>query len=279
MNVAYHILREHRNEKRFECKVCFRKFFQQSTLFNHMVTYTNLNKYFCSVCDRRFNQRGNLTSHMKRFQNRKHPIQNESQKKRVSKEKKQHNITIDAAVFNFPSDYFLQSTDARTHERNDKSSRELSDVPSSCKHFERSKFDVVKTIFESAFEKIKQINDAKDFQQFKHYDITNVEKQIQKKQEIKIHIDTETVKLPCDHSAKSTKGQTPFSPKLADVEPSYKNVGTNESDIRQILVESEYEKETNAKNQFNNQDSVNVQGVENEETVTENELECKECSQ
>ncbi|RWS18926.1 hypothetical protein B4U80_06276 [Leptotrombidium deliense] len=244
-----------------------------------MATHTNLKKYLCSVCDERFKQRRTLKSHMKRCQNRKHPIQNESLKKRVSKEKKEHNITIDAAAFTFPSDYLLQSTDAQTHERNGKSSSKLSDVQSSCKHFERSKFDVVKTIFESAFAKIKQINGVKDFQQFNQNNTTNVAKQIQKQQEIKIHIDIEAVKLPGDNSAKSTKGQTLFSPKLTDVEPTYKNVGTNECDIRQILVESEYEKETNAKNQFNNHDSVNVQGVENEETVTENELECKECSQ
>ncbi|RWS20072.1 gastrula zinc finger protein XlCGF8.2DB-like protein [Leptotrombidium deliense] len=111
--VAYHILRDHINEKRFKCEICYERFFQYSTLNQHMAIHTKLKN---SVCVREKNLKSKATSISlrNRFQKLKHATQNELEKE-TSKNNKEPNIALDTKVVKFPVDNFSQSN--RIHER------------------------------------------------------------------------------------------------------------------------------------------------------------------
>ncbi|XP_066956205.1 zinc finger protein 32-like [Macrobrachium rosenbergii] len=53
-------------EKRFECKLCGKRFTRKGSLVPHMNIHLGVKKFECHVCNKRFVQKGNLDMHIKK---------------------------------------------------------------------------------------------------------------------------------------------------------------------------------------------------------------------
>lgn len=56
-------LRIHRDERNFECEICFKKFRQKGAMLRHMDIHSNARKYKCEICNRGFNDQTSLRAH------------------------------------------------------------------------------------------------------------------------------------------------------------------------------------------------------------------------
>lgn len=62
-------MKTHSDDRKFECIVCLKKFFDAKTLKSHIMTHTGQKPYACQFCGKQFIQNGGLLTHIKNCHN------------------------------------------------------------------------------------------------------------------------------------------------------------------------------------------------------------------
>lgn len=60
-------MKTHSNDRKFECMLCFKKFFDARTLKTHILTHAD-KPYSCQFCGKQFAQNNTLLGHLKTCQ-------------------------------------------------------------------------------------------------------------------------------------------------------------------------------------------------------------------
>ena len=55
----------HSGIKKFECKICLRRFARKDTLRIHMVTHTGEKNFDCKICGKKFGHKSSVQRHIK----------------------------------------------------------------------------------------------------------------------------------------------------------------------------------------------------------------------
>ncbi|RWS18848.1 zinc finger and BTB domain containing 40 (predicted)-like protein, partial [Leptotrombidium deliense] len=248
INVAYHILSKHRNERRFKCKVCRKQFFRHSTLFQHLALHQKFKKLVCNARKKHFKSKADLLNHTKRLHSSKSQIEIKSNKEVESGKKKEPKIAIDREAVAIPVDHFPQPITDRSK-------------PNVYFCHTGVKYSLV------------MINGIEK------YRCKLCQKFLSSKKCAKAHI--KNIHNKELFSSEHCKPKL-ISGKLLQNEPSKYITGVEKSNCKNCHkdFDSAYEKINHVKHCHQNRsDFKNNAKEENEDAMSDNELECKQCSQ